>query len=179
MVSRVLVALIVIRNLAFFDRNFWNWKKWRHKKYGVKTFSCSHCDNKFGLFLTRISAIGRHEDTNSMVSKRSIFTWPSLSIKFQMTWNGQVTKVFFAVVFLFSIHVESKRMNKNRSRMCIRILKTFLQLDFSWRFIDFWLIEIKHSNQSHRPNIKTPFAFITTMMPIAQLKRILLLKNWL
>ena len=37
MVSKLLVALIVIRNSAFFDRNFWNWKTWRHKQYGVKT----------------------------------------------------------------------------------------------------------------------------------------------
>ena len=49
--SRLLIALIVIRNSAFYcDRNFWNLKTWRHKKYGVKTFSCSHCDKKFGLF---------------------------------------------------------------------------------------------------------------------------------
>ena len=48
------------------------------------------------------------------------------------------------LVTYFSFINVSKRM-KNRSRMCIRILKTFLQLDFSWRFIDFWLIEIKHS----------------------------------
>ena len=36
MVSKLSVALIVIRNSAFFDRNFWNWKTWRHKQYGVK-----------------------------------------------------------------------------------------------------------------------------------------------
>ena len=40
--ARLLIALIVIRNSAFYcDRNFWNLKAWRHKKYGVKTFSCS------------------------------------------------------------------------------------------------------------------------------------------
>ena len=51
MVPKLLIALIVIRNLAFnCDRNFWNLKTCRHKKYGVKTFSCSHCDKKFGLF---------------------------------------------------------------------------------------------------------------------------------
>ena len=39
------------KNSAFYcDRDFWNLKTWRHKKYGVKTFSCSHCDKKFGLF---------------------------------------------------------------------------------------------------------------------------------
>ena len=70
MVSKLLVALIVIRNSAFFDRNLWNWKdmktqtltlflvhnesSWAHvktKKYGGKTFDCSHCDRKFGLLL--------------------------------------------------------------------------------------------------------------------------------
>ena len=51
MESRLLIALIVIRNSAFYcDRNVWNLKTWRHKKYGVKTFDCSHCDKKFGLF---------------------------------------------------------------------------------------------------------------------------------
>ena len=51
MESRLLIALIVIRNLAFYcDRNFWNLKTCRHKKHGVKTFSCSHCYKKFGLF---------------------------------------------------------------------------------------------------------------------------------
>ena len=35
---KLLVALIMIRNSAFIDRNFWNFKTWRHKKYGVKTF---------------------------------------------------------------------------------------------------------------------------------------------
>ena len=37
MVSKLLIALIVIRNLAFFDRNFWH----RHKKYGAKSANCS------------------------------------------------------------------------------------------------------------------------------------------
>ena len=49
--SRLLIALTVIKNSAFYcDRDFWNLKTWRHKKYGLKTFSCSHCDKKFGLF---------------------------------------------------------------------------------------------------------------------------------
>ena len=147
MVSKLLVALIVITNSAFFWQEFLQLEDMK-----TQTVWCQN-------------AVSLHDQA-----------WASNS-----KWHEMVRslKFFFAVVFLFSIHVESKRMNKNRSRMCIRILKTFLQLDFSWRFIDFWLIEIKHSNQSHRPNIKTPFAFITTMMPIAQLKRILLLENWL
>ena len=70
MESRLLIALIVIRNSAFYcDRNFWNLKTWRHKKYGVKTFDCSHCDKKFGLFCVRNVWNWRHEDTESMVSK--------------------------------------------------------------------------------------------------------------
>ena len=51
MESRLLIALFVIRTSAFYcDRSFWNLKTCRHKKHGVKTFSCSHCDKKFGLF---------------------------------------------------------------------------------------------------------------------------------
>ena len=50
MESKLLIALIMIRNSAFFDRNFWNFKTWRHKNYGVKTFYCSHCEKKFSLF---------------------------------------------------------------------------------------------------------------------------------
>ena len=45
MVSKSFIALILIRNSSFFD----NLKTWRHKKYGVKTFYCSHCDKHFGL----------------------------------------------------------------------------------------------------------------------------------
>ena len=41
----------------------------KDKKYGVKTFDCSHYDKKFGFFFTGISEISRHEDTKIMVSK--------------------------------------------------------------------------------------------------------------
>ena len=50
MESKLFIALIMIRNSAFFDKNFWNFKTWIHKKYGVKTFYCSHCEKKFSLF---------------------------------------------------------------------------------------------------------------------------------
>ena len=66
MVSKLFIALIVISNLAFLWHNFMKFqdtkimvskllialhlKTWRHKKYGVKTFYCSHCDKKFILF---------------------------------------------------------------------------------------------------------------------------------
>ena len=85
MVSKLFIALIVISNLAFLWHNFMKFhdtkimvskllialhlKTWRHKKYGVKTFYCSHCDKKFGLFCDRNVWNWRHEDTKSMVSK--------------------------------------------------------------------------------------------------------------
>ena len=40
MVSKLFIALIAIRNLVSLQ-DFGNLKTWRHKKYGVKTFSCS------------------------------------------------------------------------------------------------------------------------------------------
>ena len=47
MVPKLLIALIVIRNLAFFDRNFWH----GHKKDGAKSVNCSWCNKKFcGFF---------------------------------------------------------------------------------------------------------------------------------
>ena len=52
MMSKFLIALIVIRNSAFYFVTgiLWNLQPWRHKKYGVKTFYCSHCDKHCGLF---------------------------------------------------------------------------------------------------------------------------------
>ena len=109
MESRLLIALIVIRNLAFYcDRNFWNLKTCRHKKYGVKTFSCSYCDKKFGLFWQEFLKLEENEDTNSMVSKRIFFTWPSLSIKFRISFTRADTWISLKI----SLENEFKMSNR-------------------------------------------------------------------
>ena len=115
MVSKLLVALIVIRNLAFFDRNLWNWKdmktqtltlflvhnesSWAHvktKKHGVKTFDCSHCDKKFGLLLWQ--EFLKYEGTKSMVSILLVALLNSLSHTWQ--WKKVQNALFQVSYFM-------------------------------------------------------------------------------
>ena len=103
------------RNSAFFDRNFWNWKdmktqtltlflvhnesSWAHvktKKYGVKTFDCSHCVKKFSLLLWQ--EFLKYEDTKSMVSKLLVALLNSLSHTWQ--WKKGQNALFQVSYFM-------------------------------------------------------------------------------
>ena len=98
--SKLLIALIAKRNSAFIVTEISEiWTLSRHKKCGVKTFYCSHCNKKFVLFLT----IWRHEDTKSMVSKLFIALILIRSSSFLTIWRHDTQKIWCQNFLLLSL----------------------------------------------------------------------------
>ena len=71
-----------------------SWANVKTKKYGVKTFECSHCYKKFGLLLWQ--EFLKYEDTKSIVSKLLVALLNSLSHTWQ--WKKAKTLCFKSVI---------------------------------------------------------------------------------
>ena len=81
----------------------------KDKKYGVKTFDCSHCYKKFGLLLWQefLKFEGmKFEDTKSMVSKLLVALLNSLS----HTWQWKRPKHLFQVRYFMLYRMVSPKM---------------------------------------------------------------------
>ena len=73
-----------------------SWAHVKTKKYGVKTFDCSHCYKKFGLLLWQ--EFLKYEDTKSMVSKLLVALLNSLSHTWQ--WKKGQNALFQVSYFM-------------------------------------------------------------------------------
>ena len=124
MEARLLIALIVIRNSAFYcDRNVWNLKTWRHKKYSVKTFSCSP-----ELFVTHLT-MKKKSKTLCFKSVISCYIeW--FSLKFFAT--DQQTNRQISLRGFFHATSEKKHINWLVFSIQIRFEVAIVHLNKSW-----------------------------------------------